>query len=166
MPSINEILEILFGGKVTAEAVANIIVLIYAIVLSFLNKRATTRAITADRSVTAAEKEVQSLKTEVENLKTAIGGLSDLIVTAFLSSGSLDTTVKKELGTIANRIEQEAHVTLSATSDKILQAVLNVVPSETIVKKKEEAAALIKETADKIQQAKDDAKDMISKLTI
>ena len=70
MPSLNEILEILFGGQVTAEAVANIVVLIYAIVLSFLNKRATTRAITADRSVTAAEEEVQSLKTEVEeNLK-------------------------------------------------------------------------------------------------
>ena len=67
---------------------------------------------------------------------------------------------------IANCSEQEANVTLSATLEKVVQAVLNVVPSETIVKKKEEAAALIKETADKIQQAKDDAKDMISKLTI
>ena len=44
---------------------------------------------------------------------------------------------------------------LSATSEKIvLQAVLNVVPSETIVKKKEEAAALIKKQLIKFNKLK------------
>ena len=83
MPSLNELLEALFGGQITVEAIANIVVLIYAFVVSFLNKRATTRAITADRSITAAEKEVQSLKTEVEDLKTAVGGLSGIKIEDF-----------------------------------------------------------------------------------
>ena len=166
MPSLNEILEAIFGGQITAEAVANIIVLIYAVVMSILNKRAVTRAISADRTVTAAETKVESLEHEVSDLKLAIGGLSDLIATAFLSSGSLDATVKKELGNIITRIEQQAHVQLSATTERIVQAVLNVPINETIVKKKEEAAELVKKTTDKIEQAKEDAKNLINKIII
>jgi hypothetical protein len=166
MPSLNEILQLLFGGEITAEAVANIVVVIYAIVMSFISKRATTRAITADRNASAAETEVASLKTEVTELKQAVGFLGDIISTAFLSSESVNINIRKELSATADKIASVAHVPLSDRTKSIIEAVKTFEPAQTIVKKKEAAAALIKETSDIITKAKEDAKDLISKIQI
>lgn len=165
MESLNDFVNVVFGGKVTVEQIISILVAVYAVVKSITEWRAKKRLINSDRTITATEEKVEALTVDNTHLKESVSLLADVIITAYLSSNTVSPDTKKELVTIGNKLKENASISLSQPITYLIEKVEQGadVDLSTI---KEEIKEKTKTAEEVLNIANETAQKAIDKLTV
>ena len=164
MASIEEIINAIFGGSISADKIISIIVAIYAVVKSITEWIAKKKLIKAGLEQTALLQELKLAREENKNLKGCVAKLGDVVITAYLSSNTIPVEVKRELGKAGNELNKFADIPLSDTTTKLIESVTMVVPDNKLNEHKEElheATELAEEIIDGANEIVQDAIDKI-----
>lgn len=166
MPSIEQIIQLLFDGNITLDKIAALIVAVYAFVMSIANLKINSKAITAERNLSGSEQEVIALREQTEHLKQAVGMLGDIVVTAFLASPATNITTKKAIATSAEELAKLANIDFSKATAEILNTVTTYIPGSTLVEKKEEILTAVTKAEQLVDAASEQATNLVNKLKI
>lgn len=165
MDSLNDFVNVVFGGRITVDQIVTILVAIYAVIKSFTEWRAKKRLINSDRTLTAVESELQEERKENKELKEACSSLAEIVVTAYLSSNTISPETKKELVTFSNKLKENANINFSKPVTELITAVEKGANVDLSDIKKE-----LKERTEDIEEildvANETAQTAIDKLTV
>jgi len=157
--SVEEIINTIFGGSVSADKIITILVAIYAVVKSI------TEWI-AKRKILKLSTEVDKKDQELALIKEGVGKLGDIVITAYLSSNTVPVEVKRELGKLGDELNKIADIPLAETTNKLIEVVTEVVPNNDLIKHKEEIEEATKTVEKVIDTANDIAQEAIDKITV
>lgn len=166
MTSAEQVLKIIFGGNVSIEAICNIILVIYTVVVSILSWRAKIKEIRKSNEIVAKDAQIEQQRKELEDLKNAVAGLGDIIVDAYLANPNVDADTKRALATRAEKIAKLSNLNLSETTEKLIGKATEYAPDSNLVKHAEDLraeAAAADELLDTVSEA---AQDAISRMKI
>ncbi len=166
MESVQSIIEILFGGQVTIQGIMNLLMPIYAIVVSIAEWRAKVKLIRADKQLTSADKKLDAQRKELDKVKTGLKYLGDIICTAYLANANVDETTKKKIAVAANSLEAVADIKLSEATEELISTVTTYLPGTNIEEKKEAIIAEVKAAEELIDTASETADDIVNKLEV
>lgn len=164
MESVHQIIENLFGGSVTIDKIVTILVAVFAVVKSFTEWRAKVKLIKADKELSSADMKLAAMKEELNQLKESNSYLADIIVTVFLSSNTLDDTVKKRIVDYATTMEKISSIDLEPMTRKVIETIAEHIPGSSLALRKEEILTETKATEQLLDSAAEDANSMIDKL--
>ena len=166
MTSVEEIVNVIFGGTVSIEGVCSILVAVWAVIQGVIAWRSKINAIRKTTEGLAKDEQIAAQKEELDKLKSAIAGLASLITDAYLSNANVDPDVKKRLAVQAENIAQIAEFSLSNAADKLIEAATEYAPDTDLIKHAEDLKAEA-EAADQIlDTVSDAAKAAIEKLNV
>ena len=166
MESVQSIIEILFGGQITIQGVFNLLMPIYAIIVSLAEWRAKVKLIKADKQLTSADKKLDAQRKELDQVKTGLKYLGDIICIAYLSNVNVDETTKKKIAVAANNLETVANIQLSDAAEELISTVTTYLPGTNIEEKKEDIIAEVKAAEELIDTAAETADDIVNKLEV
>ena len=166
MESVQSIIEILFGGQITIQGVFNLLMPIYAIIVSLAEWRAKVKLIKADKQLTSADKKLDAQRKELDQVKTGLKYLGDIICTAYLANANVDETTKKKIAVAASNLETVANIKLSEATEQLITTVTTYLPGTNIEEKKEDIIAEVKATEELIDTAAETADDIVNKLEV
>lgn len=164
MESVQQIIETLFGGPITVDKITTILVAIFAVIKSVTEWRAKTKLIKADKELSSADKKISAMEKEITQLKESNAYLADIIVTVFLSSNTLDDTVKKRIVDYSTTMQKIAKVDLEPMTSKLIDVIAEHMPGSSIAARKEEILTETIATEQILDSAAEDANAMIDKL--
>lgn len=165
MDSLNEFVNVVFGGRITVDQIVTILVGIFAVVKSFTEWSAKKKLINSNRTLTAVETELKEEREENKALKEACSNLAEIVVTAYLSSNTITAETKKELVTMSNKLKENANINLSKPVTELITAVekgANVDLSDI----KQELKAHSETIEEILDVANETAQTAIDKLTV
>ena len=166
MASVEEIVNAIFGGTVSADKIISILVAIYAVVKSITEWVAKKKLIKATNEQTALTQQLKLAREENKQLKTCVSKLGDIVLTAYLSSNTVPVEVKQQIGTIGSELNKVAEIPLADTTKKLIEVVTEVVPNNTLNEHKEELEEASKLTEDVIDGANDLVQNAIDKIRV
>lgn len=123
MDSLEQFVDVVFGGKITVDQIVTMLVAVYAVIKSFTEWRAKKKLINADKTLTATEEKLEAQQEEIQGLKTACIGLVEVVTTAYLSSNTIDAETKKDLAAISNKLKENSNLSLSAPVTALIEKV-------------------------------------------
>lgn len=164
--SLEEIINIVFGGRVDASQIVSILVAIYAVVMSIVEFKAKKKLIKSEIQSNETTKELKTLRQENKRLEECVSKLSDVMLTAYLSSNTVPMETKKQLGAIGNEINSIARVNLNETTNKLISAVTEIIPSETLNEHKQEVIEATRTVEEIIDKTADAAQKAINKIKL
>lgn len=166
MTSVEEIVNVIFGGAVSIDGVLTIVVAIWAVIQGIIAWRSKINTIRRTAEGLAKDEQIAAQKEELDQLKAAIAGLASLITDAYLSNANVDPDVKKRLAVQAENISKIADFNLSAAADKLIEAATEYAPDTDLIKHAEDLKAEA-EAADQIlDTVSDSAKAALEKLNV
>lgn len=166
MESVQDIIQIIFGGEITIQGVATVLVSIYAIVMSIVEWRAKVKLIKADKQLTSADKKLDAQREELNQVKEGLKYLGDIICTAYLANANVDENTKKKIAVAATNLEKVANIEFSEMTSKLIDTVTEYIPGTNIEKKKEDIVAEVKASEELIDTAAETAEDIVNKLEV
>ena len=165
MDSLNEFVNVVFGGRITVDQIVTMLVAVFAVVKSFTEWSAKKKLINSTRTLTSVEQELKEEREENKALKDACSNLAEIVVTAYLSSNTISSETKKELVTMANKLKQNANIKISEPVTTLITAVENGVNVDLSDVKEE-----LKNKAENLEEildvANETAQTAIDKLTV
>lgn len=153
MPNLETFLETLFGGTVTADKVITILVAIFAVIKSCTEWVAKKRLIAADKELSSADKKLAAQQQELTECKQCISLLCNIMTTAFLSSNTVDDTVKKKIASYTLKAEEVAKIDLTSITSELIDTINKHIPGSSLVEKKESIIAEVKATEEVLDKA-------------
>jgi hypothetical protein len=166
MDSVQQIIETLFGGEISIDKVTTILVALFAVIKSFTEWRAKAKLIKADKELSSADEKIAAMQTNLDSLKESNSYLADIIITAFLSSNTMDDSIKKKIVDYALTMEKIADVDLEAMTVKVINTIAEHIPGATLNERKEEIITEVKAAEQILESAAEDANSMIDKLGV
>lgn len=165
MDSLNEFVNVVFGGRITVDQIVTMLVAVFAVIKSFTEWSAKKKLINSTRTLTSVEQELKEEREENKALKDACSNLAEIVVTAYLSSNTISSETKKELVTMANKLKQNANIKISEPVTALITAVesgVNVDLSDI----KEELKNKTENLEEILDVANETAQTAIDKLTV
>ena len=153
MPTLEQIIETLFGGEISLDKITAILVAIFAVVKSFTEWSAKKKLIQADKELSSADKKLNAQEKELKECKQCISLLCNVVTTAFLASNTLDDTAKKKIASYTLKAEEISKVDLTSMTVQLIETVNNHIPGTTLNKKKESIKAEVKSTEELLDKA-------------
>lgn len=166
MESVQSIIEVLFGGQITIQGVFNLLMPIYAIIVSIAEWRSKVKLIKADKQLTSADKKLDAQREELNKVKQGMRYLGDIICTAYLTNPNVDESTKQKIAVAATKLQDVAELQLSNTTEKLIEIVTEYVPGTNIETKKEDIVAEVKAAEELIDTASETADDIVNKLEV
>ena len=166
MESVQSIIEVLFGGQITIQGVFNLLMPIYAIVVSIAEWRAKVKLIKADKQLTSADKKLDAQRKELDKVKQGMQYLGDIICTAYLANPNVDETTKKKIAVAATNLEKVSEIKLSDMTTDLINVVTEYVPGTNIEEQKENIVAEVKASEELIDTASETVDDIVNKLEV
>lgn len=161
------ILDALIGaGFSVAGSAVEIVVVIVLIVWGVVNRKLTNKQIQYDRTETELEKKVNKVDKDVKTQHEEIAVLANMIAIAFLSSTSTDSTVKKKIAAGAKQIEELSNFKLEPLTEELIKGILNHVPGERLLEKKEKVLEAAKKADDLIEKTSDSVGELVDKIDL
>jgi len=163
--SVEEILNIIFGGQVDISKITTILVAVWGVVMSIFEWRAKKKLLKADAEATRQELEIKNQEKEIKNLETCVSKLCDVVLTAYLTSNTVPEETKRTISVIGSELNKVAEIPLTEQTNKLIAAVSQIIP-ETINEKKEEIlehTQKVEETIDKVNNV---AQEAINKIKL
>lgn len=159
------ILDFFTGGDFNfAGSLVEIIVVVVLIVWGVVNRKLTNKQIAFDRTETALEKKVDQVDKDSKTLAEEVAVLANMIAVAFLSSTSVDTTVKKKIAAGAKQIEDLSGFRMEPLTEELIKNILNHIPGERLLAKKEELITAAKKADEVIEKVSEDVGDLVDKI--
>lgn len=147
-----------------AGSFVEIIVVVVLIAWGIINRKLTDRQINYDRTETSLERKVNTVDEDLKVQHEEIAVLANMIAVAFLSSTSTDTTVKKKIAAGAQQIEQLSGFKLEPLTRELVEGILNHVPGERLLEKKEKILEAAKKADDLIEKTSENVGDLVDKI--
>lgn len=165
MDSLNEFVNVVFGGRITVDQIVTMLVAVFAVIKSFTEWSAKKKLINSTRTLTSVEQELKEEREENKALKDACSNLAEIVVTAYLSSNTISSETKKELVTMANKLKQNANIKISEPVTALITAVENGVNVD-LSDIKEELKNKTENLEEILDVANETAQTAIDKLTV
>jgi hypothetical protein len=165
MDSLNEFVNVVFGGRITVDQIVTMLVAVFAVIKSFTEWSAKKKLINSTRTLTSVEQELKEEREENKALKDACSNLAEIVVTAYLSSNTISSETKKELVTMANKLKQNANIKISEPVTTLITAVENGVNVD-LSDIKEELKNKTENLEEILDVANETAQTAIDKLTV
>ncbi len=165
MDSLNEFVNVVFGGRITVDQIVTMLVAVFAVIKSFTEWSAKKKLINSTRTLTSVEQELKEEREENKALKDACSNLAEIVVTAYLSSNTISSETKKELVTMANKLKQNANIKISEPVTALITAVENGVNVD-LSDVKEELKNKTENLEEILDVANETAQTAIDKLTV
>lgn len=165
MDSLNEFVNVVFGGRITVDQIVTMLVAVFAVIKSFTEWSAKKKLINSTRTLTSVEQELKEEREENKALKDACSNLAEIVVTAYLSSNTISSETKKELVTMANKLKQNANIKISEPVTTLITAVENGVNVD-LSDIKEELKNKTESLEEILDVANETAQTAIDKLTV
>lgn len=156
----------IFGGTITVDKITTILVAIFAVIKSFTEWFAKKKLIAADKELSSADKKLNAQATELAQCKQCISLLTNVMVTAFLTSNTLDDTAKKKIASYSLKAEEISGIDLTAMSTQLIETINQHVPGTTLNEKKESIQAEIKSSEEVLDKAIEGATSAIDALIV
>ena len=153
MPELEQIIELIFGGSITADKVITILVAIFAVIKSFTEWFAKKRLILADKELSSADKKLATQSKEIEECKQCISLLCNVMTTAYLSSNTIDDTTKKKIAAYTLKAEEVSKIDLTSMTTQLIDTVNKHIPGTTLNEKKESIQAEVKSVEEVLDKA-------------
>lgn len=166
MESVQSIIEVLFGGQITIQGVFNLLMPIYAIVVSIAEWRAKVKLIKADKQLTSADKKLDAQRKELDKVKQGMQYLGDIICTAYLANPNVDEATKKKIAVAATNLEKVSEIKLSDMTTDLINVVTEYIPGTNIEEQKENIVAEVKASEELIDTASETVDDIVNKLEV
>ena len=166
MESVQDIIQLIFGGQITIQGVATVLVSLYAIIISVVEWRAKVKLIKADKQLTSADKKLDAQREELNQVKEGMKYLGDIICTAYLANINVDENTKKKIAVAATNLEKVANIELSDMTTKLINTVTEYVPGTNLEKQKENIVAEVKASEELIDTASEIAEEAINNLEV
>lgn len=166
MESVTEILNNIFGGQITVDKITTILVAIFALIKSITEWKAKKRLIVADKEISSADQKFKAQQEELDNLKKSNAMLANIIVTAYLSSNTLDDTAKKKIASYATKADEIAGIEFSELASNLIKTVNNHIPGLSLNEKKEQIINEVKATEEVLDSAIEGAVSAIDALNL
>lgn len=166
MESLQEIITLMFGGEISVDKITTILVAVFAVVKSCTEWFSKKKLIKADKEISATDKKLADQTTQIEELKKCVGYLSDIVITAYLSSNTIDTETKKRIGNYATQVEKISNIPLSNITEDVITTITKYVPNNTLQEKEEQILNTTKKAEEIIDKVKEHADSLIDKLNI
>lgn len=147
-----------------AGSAVEILVVIMLVVWGIVNRKLTNKQIQYDRTETALEKKVSEVDEDTKKLGEEIAVLANMIAMAFLSSTSTDSTIKQKIAAGAKHIEELSQFKLEPFTQQLIEGIINHVPGEKLLEKKEQLLEKAKQVDDLIEQTSEDVGDLVDKI--
>lgn len=164
MESLEQIINWVFGGSVDASKIISILVGIYAVIKSITEWIAKKKLLKAEQQETTTQKKLQEAKEDIGVLKGCVSMLSDVVLTAYLSSNTIPEEVKKQLGHIGSKLNEAAGIDLQPVTSKLIEVITTIAPDSNLQEHKEEleaATEVVEETIDAGNEVVSEAIDKI-----
>lgn len=166
MESLENIINWIFGGQVDASKIITILVGVWAVVKSITEWIAKKKLIKAEISETNTQKQLAAAKEEIAELKQCCSLLSDVVLTAYLSSNTIPEETKKKIGSIGEQLDHVAGIDLKKTTHQLIDVATTIAPQLSLNEKKEEIDAAVEIVEDTIDAANDVAQAAIDKIKV
>lgn len=158
MESLEQIINWIFGGSVDASKIISILVAVYAVIKSITEWIAKKKLLQATQQETTTQKKLQEAKEDINTLKGCVSMLSDVVLTAYLSSNTIPEEVKKQLGHIGAKLNKAAGVDLEPVTSKLIEVVTTIAPDSNLKEHKEE----LKAATEVVEEAIDAGNEVVS----
>lgn len=165
MDSLNEFVNVVFGGRITIDQIVTMLVGIFAVIKSFTEWSAKKKLINSTRTLTSVEQDLKEEREENKALKDACSNLAEIVVTAYLSSNTISSETKKELVTMANKLKQNANIKISEPVTTLITSIENGVNVD-LSDIKEELKNKTESLEEILDIANETAQTAIDKLTV
>jgi hypothetical protein len=166
MPTLEQIIELLFGGEVSIDKITTILVAIFAVVKAFSEWTAKKKLIAADKELSSADKKLAAQEKELKECKQCMSLLCNVVTTAFLSSNTLDDTVKKKIASYTLKAEEISKIDLTSLTTQLIETVNAHIPGTTLNKKKESIVAEVKSTEEILDKAIEESVSAIDAINL
>lgn len=162
--SVEQILLLLFGGSIDATKIATWVVIIFNVVMAIYQWHAKKKVIKADIELATADAKYAAQKEELDAMKKALGELSNMFVTAYLSSNTIDAQTKQKIAVFANSINTLSGLKLEESTNQLIALVSNFCPNVNEVAEDIKAEAKVAE--DLLDDANSKTEDIIDKIQL
>lgn len=166
MESLETIIEILFGGEISVDKITTIFVAIFAIIKSFTEWFAKKKLISADKELTSADLKLSAQSKELAECKQCISLLCNIVTTAYLSSNTIDDTVKKKIASYTLKAEEVSKIDLTSLTTDLIETINTHVPGTTLNQKKESIKAEVKATEELLDNTIESTKSAIDAINL
>lgn len=166
MPELSELLASLFGGQITVDKLTTMLVAIFALIKSFTEWFAKKKLIAADKELSSTDKKLAAQKTELEECKQCISLLCNIIVTAYLSSNTVDDTTKKKIAAYSLKAEEVSKIDLTSMTTQLIDTVNTHIPGANLNQIKESIAAEVKSTEEVLDKSIESTKSAIDAINL
>lgn len=166
MESLETIIEIIFGGNISVDKITTILVAIFAVIKSFTEWFAKKKLIKADKELSSADKKLAAQEKELKECKQCLSLLCNIMTTAFLSSNTIDNTVKKKIAAYTLKAEEVSKVDLTSLTSGLIETINAHIPGTSLNEKKESIKAEVKATEEVLDKAVEDAASAIDAINL
>lgn len=153
MESLETIIEIVFGGEVSVDKITTILVAIFALIKSCTEWIAKKKLIKADKELSSADKKLAAQQQELVECKQCVSLLCNIVTTVFLSSNTIDDTVKKKIASYTLKAEEISRVDLTSMTTQLIETINQHVPGTNLNTKKESIKAEVKAAEEILDKA-------------
>lgn len=166
MESVEQIINLIFGGRITADQIITILVGIFAVVKTITEWKAKVKLIQAEKQETATDKKLVEQREELQKTKQGLAFLCNIMTTAYLSSNTIDDVTKKQIASYCMQAEQLANLDLTNTAKDLIEVINTHVPGTSLNEKKQEIEANIQLTEELLDSALQGTSDAIDNLKL
>lgn len=166
MPEISQLIESMFGGQITVDKITTLLVAIFALIKSFTEWFAKKKLILADKELSSADKKLAAQKQELDECKQCISLLCNIVVTAYLSSNTVDDTTKKKIAAYSLKAEEISNIDLTSLTTQLIDTVNNHVPGANLNQVKENIVAEVKASEEVVDKAIESTKSAIDAINL
>jgi hypothetical protein len=166
MPEISQLIESMFGGQITVDKITTLLVAIFALIKSFTEWFAKKKLILADKELSSADKKLAAQKQELDECKQCISLLCNIVVTAYLSSNTVDDTTKKKIAAYSLKAEEISNIDLTSLTTQLIDTVNNHVPGVNLNQVKESIVAEVKASEEVVDKAIESTKSAIDAINL
>ena len=164
--SVEEIINVIFGGQIDASKIIAIIVFIWSIVKSITEWAAKKKLITKEVEETKTQKDIKALEEKNKNLCKCVSLFTDALLTAYLSSNTISPEVKQIIGSYGQQLKCIGEIDLTEQTNKLINEVTKAIPNETLNEKKEEIKEEVKTVNDTVKKSNDAVQEAINKIKV
>lgn len=166
MESLEQIIETLFGGSITVDKITTLLVAIFAVIKAFTEWSAKKKLIKADKELSSADKKLAAQEKELKETKQCISLLCNIMTTVFLSSNTIDDTVKKKVASYTLKAEEVSKIDLTSMTTDLIDTINTHIPGTTLNEKKEAIKAEVQATEEILDKAIESATSAIDAINL
>ncbi len=166
MSSLEEIINVIFGGQVDASKIIVILVSIYAFVNSITERLAKKKVWSKEVEETQTQKDLKALKQKQKAVCECISSLADIVLTAYLSSNTIPVETKQKIAAEGEKLKCVGEIDLTESTNKLIAAATSTIPQETLNEKKEKINEAVKEVGETTKTANDAVQAAINNIKV